>query len=247
VADGFPSDVDAAAHVYVESLDDRCDIGGRDGHHLERVRRLTTGERVTAADGAGNWRLYEIVSVASGTVMLDARTEPSTEPVPSVAVGLAVALTKGGLDDVVAAVTELGVARITPVRTARTVVQWDDKRAETAVSRLRTIARESGMQSRRARLPQVDEVIDIAALASRADLVVADPHGVLVEDLPKPAGRLRTVLVGPEGGLAPTELELLSEAPRLRLGPHVLRATTAPIAAVAVLAAISASPENRPY
>jgi 16S rRNA (uracil1498-N3)-methyltransferase len=242
VAPGYPSHVDAAAHVYVDVLDDRCDIGGRDGHHLERVRRLTTGERVTAADGAGNWRVYEIVEVVAGTITLDARTDPCTEPVLPVEVGLAVALTKGGIDAVVAAVTELGVARITPVRTERTVVRWDGARAATAVSRLRTVAREAGMQSRRARLPHVDEVVNLDALVSVPDLVVADGQGVTAGELPEPRGPLRTVLVGPEGGLAPAELELLAAAPRLRLGPHVLRATTAPIAAVAVLSAHSGGP-----
>jgi 16S rRNA (uracil1498-N3)-methyltransferase len=241
VTSGFPSEADAAAHVFVEALDDRCEIGGRDGHHLERARRLTAGERITAADGSGHWRVYEVVGVASGAITIEARSDRIDEPVPRVGVGLAVALTKGGLDDVVAAVTELGVVRVTPVRTARTVVQWDGRRAATAVSRLRTVAREASMQSRRARLPEIDDVVDLAAMTMVPDLALADPRGVAPEALPAPAGALRTVLVGPEGGLAPDELDLFDGVPRLRLGPHVLRATTAPIAAVAVLTALGTS------
>ena len=95
------------------------------------------------------------------------------------------------------------------------------------------------MQSRRARVPAVDDVADLAAIADRPGLVVADRAGVAASELPLPpvdrpdAGW--TVLVGPEGGLAPGELAAVGRAPRLRLGPHVLRAATAPVAAVAVL------------
>ena len=61
----FP-DAAAAALVYVESLGERCEIDGDDGHHLERVRRLRVGERVDAADGAGAWRRYEIIETRRG-------------------------------------------------------------------------------------------------------------------------------------------------------------------------------------
>jgi 16S rRNA (uracil1498-N3)-methyltransferase len=86
----------------------------------------------------------------------------------------------------------------------------------------------------------VDPVLDLAALTDRAGLVVAGRDGVVASALPPPAADWPdgwTVVVGPEGGLAPEELEVLGSAPRLRLGPHVLRAVTAPVAAVAVLSA----------
>jgi 16S rRNA (uracil1498-N3)-methyltransferase len=137
---------------------------------------------------------------------------------------------------VVAAVTELGAVRVIPVRTARTVVRLDASRARRVVDRLRTVAREAAMQSRRARVPDVDDVTDLLALAGRDALVVADRDGVRATALPRPShGREWTVLVGPEGGLAPDELDAFRAQPRLTLGPHVLRAATAPVAAVAVL------------
>jgi 16S rRNA (uracil1498-N3)-methyltransferase len=235
-----PADANAVAHVFVDALDDRCEITGDDGHHLQRVRRLTAGEIVTAADGSGAWRSYAVADVATGRLMLDARGDVSVECEPRTSVSLAVALTKGGLDDVVAAATELGVARVTPVRAARSVVRWDDARARRAVARLRVVAREAAMQSRRARIPMVDEVVDLAALVDRPGLVVADRDGVSASELPPPESGSATgwtVLVGPEGGLAPEELAGLAFAPRLRLGSHVLRSATAPVAAVAVLTA----------
>jgi 16S rRNA (uracil1498-N3)-methyltransferase len=233
-----PADAGAVAHVFVDALDDTCVVSGDDGHHLQRVRRLAVGETVTAADGSGAWRSYRVTDVAKGRLALAAETEVELELDPVAPVALAVALTKGGLDDVVAAVTELGVARVIPVRTARVVVRWDSDRAQRAVVRLRSVAREAAMQSRRARVPVVEDVVDLPALVDRPGLVVADPAGVAAFELaPPPTEPGWTVLVGPEGGLAPEELELFAAAPRLRLGPHVLRAATAPLAAVAVLVA----------
>ncbi len=236
-----PADANAVAHVFVEALDDRCEITGGDGHHLQRVRRLTPGEVVTAADGTGSWRSYEVTGIATGRLTLEARGDAQIACEARIGVSLAVALTKGGLDDVVAAVTELGVRRVTPVRTERTVVRWDERRAQHATARLRAVAREAAMQSRRARVPVVDEVVVLEAMVDRSGLVVAARDGVSASELPPPVGTGRdtgwTVLVGPEGGLAPDELAALEPAPRLRLGPHVLRAATAPAAAVAVLVA----------
>ena len=232
-----PADANAVAHVFVDALDDRCEITGDDGHHLQRVRRLTPGEVVTAADGSGAWRTYEVTEVATGRLTLAAPGDVERACEPRVGVSLAVALTKGGLDEVVAAVTELGVERVTPLRTARAVVRWDDRRAQRAVARLRSVAREAAMQSRRARIPIVDEVVDLAAMLQRSGLVVADRAGVSASALARPGEAGWTVLVGPEGGLTSDELAALAAAPRLRLGPHVLRAATAPLAAVAVLTA----------
>lgn len=236
-----PADVNAVAHVFVEALADLCELTGDDGHHLQRVRRLTGGEIVTAADGTGAWRSYEVTAVATGRLTLEARGDAQIACEPGIGVSLAVALTKGGLDDVVAAVTELGVGRVTPVRTVRTVVRWDERRALHATARLRSVAREAAMQSRRARIPVIDDVVALGALVDRSGLVVAARDGVSASELPTPVGPARetgwTVLVGPEGGLAPDELAVVASAPRLRLGPHVLRAATAPMAAVAVLVA----------
>jgi 16S rRNA (uracil1498-N3)-methyltransferase len=231
-----PADVDAVAHVFVTALDDRCDITGTDGHHLQRVRRLTPGEWVTAADGSGAWRTYEIVETDTARLVLEARGELLIERPAPVAVSLAVALTKGGLEDVVAAATELGVERVIPVRAARSVVRWDEARAARAVVRLRAVAREASMQSRRARVPSVDDVVGVNALVGRPGLVVADRTGVAPSVLEPDPEYGWTVLVGPEGGFAPDELSALSAAPRIRLGGNVLRASTAPLAALAVLA-----------
>ena len=191
---------------------------------------------MTAADGAGRWRLYEIDAVEPGRLRLRACGEARRDPELVPGVALAVALTKAGaLDTVVARCTELGVASVTPIRTRRCVVQWDAAQAERAVKRLRTVAREAAAQCRRAKLPEIASVGELHDFAGRPDVVVADRDGGSITELPAPNGSAWTVVVGPEGGLDPGELEAFGDARRLRLGPHILRAETAPIAAVAVL------------
>jgi 16S rRNA (uracil1498-N3)-methyltransferase len=232
----FAARYESAAHTFVATLDETITVDGQDGHHLSRVRRLRGGEVVTAADGAGRWRPYEVVDVRRGALHLRARGESVLEPQLEPRLTVAFALTKAAKPDLaVQKLTELGVDRITPLTTARSVPRWDADRAGAAVARLRRIAREAAAQSRRARLPVVDAPQPVAALRGVAGIVVADPAGADVAGLPAPPGGEWTLVVGPEGGFEPDELAILTVAARLRLGPHVLRAETAAIAGAAVL------------
>jgi 16S rRNA (uracil1498-N3)-methyltransferase len=246
-----PAASDAVAHVFVTALDERCEITGDDGHHLQRVRRLAPGEIVTAADDSGAWREYTVSAAGASVLVLDARAPVQVAADDRIGVSIAVALTKGGLDDVVAATTALGARLVTPLRTERIVVRWDAARAAKGVTRLRAVAREAAMQSRRARIPIIDDVTDLATILDRPGLVVAGLDGVGAWELPLPnrtvipgpragvqgtrADEAWTVVVGPEGGLSDDELASFGSVARLRLAPNVLRAVHAPIAAVAAL------------
>jgi 16S rRNA (uracil1498-N3)-methyltransferase len=234
---GWAAAARAAAHVLVRGqLVDELVIGGDDGHHLERARRLAVGESVTAGDGEGRWRVYRVAAAARGSLTLaaggDLRVEPTLEPRLTVAF----ALTKGEKPEtVVARLTELGVDRLIVTVTKRSVVRWTGARREGALDRLRRVAREAAMQSRRARLPAIDGPVDLASLAARPGLVVADRDGEQPESVPAPGPEGWLLVVGPEGGLDEEELEALQPAPRLAIGPHVLRAETAAVAATAAL------------
>ncbi len=246
---GWPAGTRAAAHVVVERcpLGDDLVVAGAAGHHLTRVRRLRPGEAVTAADGAGAWRLYEVAGGRSDELSLRAVGEPRREPALAPRLVVAFGLSKGSKPDVVVrGLTELGVDRILPLTTRRSVPRWGPGKAASAVSRLRRIAREAAEQSRRARLPEVGGPVGLDALAGRSGLVVAardDPPargGLPVpDDDPGPAGAPEwTLVVGPEGGLDAAELEVLDRAgsvERLQVGAFVLRAETAAVAAAAVL------------
>jgi len=232
-----PAQIAATAHTYLDRLDDHVVLTGEEGHHLQRVRRVHEGEIVTGADGWGRWRVYEVTAAGSGELVLDARTEVGHEPhlVPGLTV--AVALTKGEKPElVVQKLTELGVDRIVLVAAARSVVRWDDAKAAANLERLRRVAREAGQQCRRARIPEVDGPVAPGDLAGHPGLVVAGPDGVPAPELRFPRGGEWTVLVGPEGGFDPVELEQFGDAPRLAVGRFVLRAETAAIAVAAALA-----------
>ena len=212
---------ESAAHAFVDDLDAPV-LSDDDRHHLERVLRLRPGAQVTVSDGAGRWRLC--------------RFGDSLEPVGDVVIGIrpsppitvAVALTKGErLDWAVQKLTELGVDGIVPLAAARSVVRWDGDRAAHHVERLRRIARQAAMQSRRTWLPAVDELREFAELVALTGAALAEPGG----EPPSLARPL--VLVGPEGGWA--EEEAAAALPSVGLGPTVLRTETAAVAAGALL------------
>lgn len=191
--------------------------------------RLRAGEAVTVADGRGGWRTCELAPGGG----LSPVGEVEHRPRPAPAVTVAFALTKSEKPELtVQKLTELGVDRIILFEAGRSVVRWDADRATRNVARLRRIAREAAMQSRRAYLPEVGEVVrfsDVVALpgACRADAGGAAPS------LDHPL-----VLVGPEGGW--TDEERSSAVPAVGLGTQVLRAETAAITAGALLTALRA-------
>ena len=217
----------SSAHVFVDDLDAPA-LAPDDRHHLARVLRLRAGETVSVSDGAGRWRRG--VWTDDGGVEPAGEVEHVPRPAPPITVG--VALLKGDRPEwVVQKLTELGVDRIVPLATARTVVRWEGAKAARHVERLRRVAREAAMQSRRAWLPEVADVSGLPELAGPG-VALAEPGGAPLS-LAHP-----TVLVGPEGGWAPEEVGL--GLPTVDLGPSVLRAETAAVAVAAVLAALRA-------
>jgi 16S rRNA (uracil1498-N3)-methyltransferase len=232
----FASSYPAAAHTFADELDDNLTVDGASGHHLGRVRRLRAGEVVTVADGRGQWRPYAVVEARHGAVDLDARGAPVTEPPLVPGLTVAFALTKAAKPDLaVQKLSELGVDRVTPLLSQRTVRRWDVGRAGAAVDRLRRVAAEAAVQCRRARLLDVDAPRPLSALHGHLGLVVADSSGDNVAELAAPSNAQWVLAVGPEGGFEDDELAVLEPCARLRLGPHVLRAETAAIAGAAVL------------
>jgi 16S rRNA (uracil1498-N3)-methyltransferase len=234
---GWAARESAAAHVLVDgSLVDALTIDGPDGHHLARVRRLRVGESVTAADGAGCWRTYRVEQVTRGSMVLAADSAMRVEPTLEPPLAVSFALTKGEKPEtVVARLTELGVDRLLPVITRRSIVRWDEGRAQAATERFERAARDAAMQSRRSRLPVIEPPAAFESLVGQPGLVVADPTGGAIASFPDPGPQGWLLVVGPEGGLDEDELGSLGSAPRLAIGPHVLRAETAAVAGAAAL------------
>ncbi len=202
----------SAAHVIVGSLDALA-LDPSDAHHLSRVLRLREG----ALEPGGR---------DHGALEPDGDVAMVPRPSPELTVGFAVM--KGDRPEwVVQKLTELGVDRIVPLRTERSVVRWDGERGAAAVERLRRVAREAAMQSRRCWLPSVAGI----------DVPVSFPEAALAEPGGVPLSLAHaTVLVGPEGGWAPPELA--GAAATVSLGELVLRSETAAVAAAALLGAL---------
>lgn len=231
------------AHCYyVDALEagvgEHVTLGREDARHAATVSRARVGETVLVGDGRGTLAEATFVEVRPEVVL--EVTSVRTEPVPTPRIGLAQALAKGDRDELaIQAATELGIDVIVPWQAARSIVSWRGERGEKALARWRTIVREAGKQSLRAHVPEVTEAVDtkgLAALGERFRLVVLEPTApASLADL-EPDGRDLLLVVGPEGGIAPDELALLG-GDHVRMGPHVVRTSTAGPAAVAALAA----------
>jgi 16S rRNA (uracil1498-N3)-methyltransferase len=218
-------------------------VGGPEGRHAATVTRLAAGEEVELVDGRGR-RGHGAVATVSGKDHLEVDvTAVTDEPAPSPWLVVVQALPKGDRGEVaVETLTEVGVDEIVPWAAARCVTRWRDARGEKALARWRTTAQAAAKQSRRARFPVVAELAgtrDVADRLRRAALGVLlheEAEQPLAAAEPPAAGEV-VVVVGPEGGLSPEELAVLTGAgaTAYRLGPTVLRTSTAGTAAAAAL------------
>ena len=218
----------ARAHAFVDDLD-RPRLSAEDHHHLARVVRLRPGDAVTVSDGAGKWRAARL---GAGPELV-AATDAVADPRPAPPITVAFALVKGERPELtVQKLTELGVDRLIPFVAERGVVRWDATKIERQAGRLADIARHAAMQCRRTWLPQIDPATTFAEVAGLPGAALADLGGN------PPSLRRSTVLVGPEGGWAPSEQA--AGLPRVRIGANVLRAETAAITVGALLSALRA-------
>lgn len=219
-------------------------LDGPEGRHATTVRRLTMGERVDVADGAGALARCTVVAAERGVLRLRA-DEVVQVPEPAPRLVLVQALAKGDRDDLaVEAGTELGVDEVVPWQASRSVVVWRGDRGEKARRKWQQTVRAAAKQSRRPRVPIVAGLASSADVRSRvsgAALAVV-LHEEAVQPLAAvelPASGEVLVVVGPEGGITPDELSSFVQGGAVvcRLGPQVLRSSTAGPAALAVLSA----------
>jgi 16S rRNA (uracil1498-N3)-methyltransferase len=236
------------AHFYLNELVATAEIGSRvsidgpEARHAVTVSRLAVGQTVSIGNGRG--------LIATGTVVTAEHTELAIE-VESVtdvqrsepAIFLAQALAKGDRDEfAVQAATELGVDGVIPWTAARSISRWEGTKITKGHDRWSAIVREATKQSIRGWLPDVLDLVStnqLARLASEVRMLVLEPTAELALSALEPDGRDIVLVVGPEGGIAPHELEALTAAGAtlVRLGDTVLRTSTAGPAAIAVLSA----------
>jgi 16S rRNA (uracil1498-N3)-methyltransferase len=241
-----PAQVMAGPRLYVpgERLGGtRLTITGPEHRHLGRVLRGRPGDPVTLFDGAGGEVEARVARVGRAETELDLGARRATV-VSAAPVTLLTAIPRGArMDFLVQKTAELGVARLIPIVTARSVTRPDAEAGRR--TRWEKIAREAARQCGRADVPAIDGPVSLAVALAAADLparrlaLFEGEHGrslrsVLAGTPPAPTA----LLVGPEGGLAPVEVEAAVGAGfvPVGLGNLILRVETAAIVAVALVA-----------
>jgi 16S rRNA (uracil1498-N3)-methyltransferase len=238
---------------YIDVLPDSGELAvvdGDEGFHAATVRRIRVGEELILGDGAGSVARCVVEGTARDGLqarVVDRRQVAPAQP----SVTVIQALPKSERSELaVELATEAGADALVAWQAARCVARWDGVRAEKGLRRWRAVARAAAQQSRRAYIPSVDGVLSTAALTRRIDDEVASGGTVLalhesadgpLTDLHVAQAKSVTLVVGPEGGIAPDELTGFAAAGAIavRLGPTVLRTSTAAAVALGALGVLT--------
>ena len=219
-------------------------LDGPEGRHGATVKRLGVGEQVLLADGVGHRAEAVVESVGAGELRL--RLGAITlDPQPDSRFVLVQALAKGDRDEqAIEAATELGVDEVVPWQAQRSIVIWRDDRAAKSLRKWESIVLAAAKQSRRTRVPLVSDLANHRAVIQRIEeaalaLVLHEEAQLPLAGLELPQSGDVVLIVGPEGGISPDELSAFVTAGALavRLGPGVLRSSSAGPAALAVMSA----------
>ena len=209
-------------------------------HHAERVLRLAVGDPVTLFDGQGGECAASILAFGREAL---ARLGPqlAIECESPLQITLVQALASGDkMDWIVQKAVELGVAAVQPVAAERSVLKLAGERADKRVAHWQQVAVAACEQSGRNRVPVVGEILPLAKYLARpfdgTRLILAPGADGALARKARP-GRPVAILIGPEGGWSPAELDLAARAgcAPLALGPRVLRTETAGLAALAAM------------
>jgi 16S rRNA (uracil1498-N3)-methyltransferase len=217
----------------------RVELNASQANYLGNVLRMKEGAELLLFDGSSGEWLGRIAEAGKKRIALNVeRRTREAETIPDVWLAFA-PVKRSQTDWLVEKATELGVARLIPVTTQRTVVE------RVKLERLQAIAIEAAEQCGRTRLPDIDEPVPLARLIEKREtsrtLYFADEGGgEPAADAFMPGAAM--ILTGPEGGFADDErasIRAASNAVAVSLGPRILRAETAALAALAAYMALA--------
>lgn len=226
------------------------EITGQDAHHLKNVMRAKPGAAFLVSDGDSREALVELESFEAQSVIARIVEMRSYDREPAYQVTIAQSLPKGDkMELIIQKCTEIGAAGFIPFDSERTVVQYDAKKEAKRIERWSKIAKEAAEQSHRNRIPVIEPCISWKLLLQQVkqyDLVLfcyEDERGTMLRDVVAPFAAEHTgsakvlVVVGPEGGFAPHEVEEITAAGAVcvGLGRRILRAETAGMLALACI------------
>ena len=219
-------------------------LSGREAHHLSRVLRIHVGDSVTCFDGEGTEAEAVIAQTTSREVILQLGQQRKTLlPAWDISLGIAVP-GQGKLEEIINQATQLGVSRIIPLATQRTVAQFTLEHFSRKLIHLRQVAIEVLKQCGGSRIPGLQSITpwrELLATLSGYDLVlmatVEGPHEGLRDLVVNRRPKHLLVLVGPEGDFSSEEIQqaVQAGAHQVSLGPSVLRCETAAAAVVSIV------------
>jgi 16S rRNA (uracil1498-N3)-methyltransferase len=225
---------------------ERATIGGDAANHIARVLRLRAGDPLMLFDGRGGEYEARLEAIQGAKVIAQIGEHRPVERESALRITLLQGIARGDrMDTIVQKATELGVARIVPVITERSVVKLAPHTAHRKHAHWLAIAVAACEQSGRNRVPELAQPQPITEATGRES--AAGERRITLQPAAIPtltevaAGRAAvTLLIGPEGGLSPVEAEVAARAGFVgcRIGPRILRTETASLAAIAALQAL---------
>ena len=242
-----------SSHLRDYKVGDKVLLDGDEGRHAGTVQRKRPGEHVDLVDGQGTRLRCQVQDVQKSGVTLDVE-EVITEPAPNIEVTLVQALAKGDRDEqAIEMATEAGIDKVLPWQADRSIVIWRGARAAKSQARWLATIRAATKQSRRAFLPKLENDVNSKELAnlikgvtenqgvvyvlheSGENALASDPVFLTLQDAVQTTEIL--IVIGPEGGITETELQAFEKngARIVRLGPGVLRTSTAGVVALSLL------------
>ena len=238
--------------VYVQEFPTSPIVGevieliGDEGRHAVSVKRTGVGEQIELVDGHGTRAVITVTGVSGKDRLVGVVDCVANEPAPRPTVMVIQALPKAARSELtVDLLTQAGVDVIVPWQADRSVANWG-KKQDKGLAKWRAAARAAAKQSRRSRIPEITPVADQAAVAA---LIQAAPLALMlhedatgkITDQPVAQADSVVLIIGPEGGISPAELDAFTAAGAhpVRLGPEVLRTASAGMVALAALGAVT--------
>lgn len=223
------------------SANSRLRLEGKSGHYLTRVLRKSQGEPVRLFNGRGGEFTATVASTLRGAVELDVQDHHPVERESPLKCHLGLVASKGDrMDWAIQKCTELGVSAVTPLLSERSALRITDDRMAKKKDHWKQIAISACEQSGRNRIPAIGSIRSLQEWLQDVD---ADLSLVFTAegDINKLPGSARPssldLLIGPEGGLTPSEITLAEQFgfQRASLGPRTLRTETAPVVAISLV------------
>ena len=222
------------------------ELTGDEGRHAVSVKRTSVGEQIELVDGHGTRAVITVTGVSGKDRLVGVVDCVASEPAPRPTVTVVQALPKAARSELtVDLLTQAGADVIVPWQAGRSVANWG-KKQDKGLAKWRAAARAAAKQSRRSRIPEITPVADQAAVVA---LIQAAPLALMLHEdatgkiTDQPVAQVDSVvlIIGPEGGISPAELDAFTAAGAhlVRLGPEVLRTASAGMVALAALGAVT--------